>query len=64
MAFTGDLIEAPGKVRSIAEMQHHYGGNEGADFTIYSLSKLRDEAPAVLLPVAWGADGGGARRAR
>ena len=50
VAFLGDLMESPGKVHSLHELQHHYGGNEGVDFTIYWLHKLRDERPGLLCP--------------
>lgn len=50
VAFIGDLMHSPGKVKSIHEMQHHYGGNEGVDFTIFSLHHLRNQKPALLCP--------------
>jgi len=50
VAFIGDLMHSPGKVRTLHELQHNYGGNEGVDFTIHSLHKLRDEKPELLCP--------------
>jgi glyoxylase-like metal-dependent hydrolase (beta-lactamase superfamily II) len=50
VAFLGDLMHSPGKVRSLHELAHHYGGNEGVDFTIYSLHLLRKENPDLLCP--------------
>ena len=50
VAFLGDLMHSPGKVRTLHELQHHYGNNEGVDFTIFSLHRLRDENPALLCP--------------
>lgn len=50
VAFLGDLMHSPGKVRSLYELAHQYGGNEGIDFTIYSLHLLRKENPTLLCP--------------
>jgi glyoxylase-like metal-dependent hydrolase (beta-lactamase superfamily II) len=50
VAFIGDLMHSPGKVRTLHELQHFYGGNEGVDFTIFSLHRLRDEKPQLLCP--------------
>jgi glyoxylase-like metal-dependent hydrolase (beta-lactamase superfamily II) len=50
LAFTGDLIAAPGKVRSLAAMQWTYSGAEGAAAAIASLFDLKDAGPSLLLP--------------
>lgn len=50
LAFTGDLIYAPGKVWSLAATQWSYTGNEGPAMTVLSAQLLRREAPSVLLP--------------
>ena len=50
MAFTGDLITAPGKVWSLAATQWTYTGIEGLGATILSTHDLLDNAPDVLLP--------------
>ncbi len=50
VAFTGDLIHSPGKVLSLTELQHSYGGPEGVDLNAYSLRDLSFERPDLLLP--------------
>jgi glyoxylase-like metal-dependent hydrolase (beta-lactamase superfamily II) len=50
MVFSGDLIEAPGKVHSLAATQWKYTGIEGLGATIVSGLGLLDAAPAMLLP--------------
>jgi glyoxylase-like metal-dependent hydrolase (beta-lactamase superfamily II) len=50
LAFTGDLIAAPGKVWSLAATQWTYNGAEGAAATILSLLALKEQKPDVLLP--------------
>jgi glyoxylase-like metal-dependent hydrolase (beta-lactamase superfamily II) len=50
LAFTGDLITAPGKVWSMAATQWSYNGAEGVPLSILSLLDLKDKAPDVLLP--------------
>ncbi|HEX7000554.1 MAG TPA: MBL fold metallo-hydrolase [Trueperaceae bacterium] len=50
VAFTGDLIYAPGKVWSLASTQWSYNGAEGVAASVASLLDLRDRAPDVLLP--------------
>ena len=50
MAFTGDLIAAPGKVWSLAATQWSYNGAEGVSATIASLLDLKHRAPDILLP--------------
>lgn len=50
LAFTGDLICAPGKVWSLMSTQWTYTGNEGAAMTMISTLLLIDERPDLLLP--------------
>ncbi len=50
VAFTGDLIAAPGKVWSLSATQWTYNGAEGAAYSISSLLDLRERAPERLLP--------------
>ena len=50
VAFTGDLIAAPGKVWSMAATQWSYNGAEGVPTSIASLLDLRLRSPQVLLP--------------
>lgn len=50
VAFTGDLLYAPGKVWSLAATQWSYGGVEGQAATILSLGVLARRAPQVLYP--------------
>lgn len=50
VAFTGDLIYAPGKVWSLAATQWSYTENEGPAMNVLSCYLLQAEAPTVLLP--------------
>ena len=50
VAFTGDLIAAPGKVWSLAATQWTYNGVEGVGATWRSALDIRDRAPEVILP--------------
>jgi glyoxylase-like metal-dependent hydrolase (beta-lactamase superfamily II) len=50
IAFTGDLIAAPGKVWSLAATQWTYTGIEGLGSTILSGLDLLDRQPDVILP--------------
>ena len=50
LAFTGDLIAAPGKVWSLAATQWSYTGIEGLGGTILSALDVRDRQPDVLYP--------------
>lgn len=50
LAFTGDLICAPGKVWSPMSTQWTYTGNEGPAMTMISALLLIDERPHLLLP--------------
>lgn len=50
LAFTGDLIYAPGKVWSLAATQWSYTENEGPAMTVLSCYQLLDEPLDLLLP--------------
>jgi glyoxylase-like metal-dependent hydrolase (beta-lactamase superfamily II) len=50
VAFTGDLIYAPGKVWSLAATQWTYTGDEGPAMTVLSCLLLRRQRPALLAP--------------
>jgi glyoxylase-like metal-dependent hydrolase (beta-lactamase superfamily II) len=50
LAFTGDLVYAPGKVWSLAATQWSYTQNEGPAMTVLSCHILRAESPDILLP--------------
>jgi glyoxylase-like metal-dependent hydrolase (beta-lactamase superfamily II) len=50
VAFTGDLLYAPGKVWSLAATQWSYGGVEGQASTRLSCGVLARHEPDVLLP--------------
>lgn len=50
LAFTGDLIHAPGKVWSLMSTQWTYTGNEGPAMTMISAIRMQQERPDLLLP--------------
>lgn len=50
VAFSGDLIYAPGKIQNLYDTQINYGGSEGVDLGIYSLARLRERKPRLLCP--------------
>jgi glyoxylase-like metal-dependent hydrolase (beta-lactamase superfamily II) len=50
VAFSGDLIYAPGKVQTLYDLQYYYGEHEGVDFSIYSLECLAALEPEILCP--------------
>lgn len=50
VAFSGDLMYAPGKIINLYDTQVNYGGSEGVDFGIYSLERLRERKPDLLCP--------------
>lgn len=50
VAFSGDLIAAPGQVWSLAATQWSYNGAEGVAASIASLVSLKGQQAAVLLP--------------
>ena len=49
-AFSGDLMYAPGKIKTLHDTQVNYGGSEGIDLGIYSLARLREQKPEMLCP--------------
>ncbi|MBI3665262.1 MAG: MBL fold metallo-hydrolase, partial [Acidobacteria bacterium] len=50
VAFSGDLMHSPGKVNTLYDMQYNYGGSEGVDMAVFSLSRLRELKPELLCP--------------
>ena len=50
VAFSGDLITAPGKMWSLAATQWSYNGAEGAAASLASLLDLMERGPGLLLP--------------
>ncbi len=50
VAFSGDLMYAPGKILNLYDTQVNYGGAEGIDLGIYSLARLREQKPGLLCP--------------
>jgi glyoxylase-like metal-dependent hydrolase (beta-lactamase superfamily II) len=50
VAFTGDLMYAPGKILNLYDTQINYGGSEGIDLGIYSLARLAEQKPAMVCP--------------
>lgn len=50
LAFTGDLVHAPGRVWSLAATQWSYTGVEGPAMLVLSCMTLSDERPDLLLP--------------
>lgn len=50
VAFSGDLIYAPGKIQNLYDTQINYGGSEGIDLGIYSLERLRERKPELVCP--------------
>ncbi len=49
-AFSGDLIESPGKVKTLYDLQYFYGEHEGADLSAYSLTELKKQGIDLLCP--------------
>lgn len=49
-AFSGDLIQSPGKVQTLYDLQYQYGEHEGADLSVYSLNELIKLKPALVCP--------------
>ncbi|MFC4454200.1 MBL fold metallo-hydrolase [Deinococcus sonorensis] len=50
LAFTGDLLYAPGQVSRLAATQWTYHGAEGVPGTVLSLLDLADQHPDLVLP--------------
>ena len=49
-AFSGDLIQSPGKVKTLYDFQYFYDEHEGADLAAYSLSKLVEQKVELVCP--------------
>lgn len=49
-AFTGDLMHSPGKLVNLWDTQVNYGGAEGVDLGVYSLTRLREQNASLLCP--------------
>jgi glyoxylase-like metal-dependent hydrolase (beta-lactamase superfamily II) len=50
VAFSGDLIMAPGKVLNLYDMQVNYGGFEGVDLGTYAMKYLLEQKAEILCP--------------
>lgn len=50
VAFSGDLLYAPGKIVNLYDTQLTYGDEEGIDLGIYSMTQLRGEGVELLCP--------------
>jgi glyoxylase-like metal-dependent hydrolase (beta-lactamase superfamily II) len=50
VAFTGDLLCAPGKVLTMYDMQYNYGAVDGVEMAILSLANLARREPQLLCP--------------
>jgi len=50
VAFTGDLLYAPGKVQTMYDMQYNYGAADGVEAAIVSLGNLGRRQPHLLCP--------------
>ncbi len=50
VAFTGDLLFAPGKVLTMYDMQYNYGAVDGVEAAILSLGNLGRREPQLLCP--------------
>ncbi|MCZ2148741.1 MAG: MBL fold metallo-hydrolase [Bryobacterales bacterium] len=50
IAFSGDLMYAPGKIQNLYDTQINYGGSEGIDLGIFSLARLREQKPEMVCP--------------
>ncbi len=50
VAFSGDLLYAPGKIVNLFDTQVNYGGEEGIDLGIYSMAQLLESQPQMLCP--------------
>jgi glyoxylase-like metal-dependent hydrolase (beta-lactamase superfamily II) len=50
VAFTGDLIHAPGKVVNLYDLQYYYGGTDGVDCAVFSLARLRELGSELVCP--------------
>ncbi|HEX2186265.1 MAG TPA: MBL fold metallo-hydrolase, partial [Chloroflexota bacterium] len=48
VAFSGDLVYAPGKVISLYDLQYQYGALDGVDCALVSVDHLRQRRPQLL----------------
>ncbi len=50
VAFSGDLVHSPGKVKNLYDLQYNYAAVDGVDFAVHSLSRLREAGPELMCP--------------
>ena len=50
VAFSGDLIYAPGKIQTLYDLQYYYEEHEGVDLAAYSIAELCKLTPDLLCP--------------
>jgi glyoxylase-like metal-dependent hydrolase (beta-lactamase superfamily II) len=50
IAFSGDVMNAPGQVAKLYDLQYNYGDFDGMDHLVYSLSKLRKRGIDLMCP--------------
>jgi glyoxylase-like metal-dependent hydrolase (beta-lactamase superfamily II) len=50
VAFSGDLVYAPGKVLSLHDLQYNYGAADGIDCALVSVTQLQKRGPQLLCP--------------
>ncbi len=50
VAFSGDLVHSPGKVKTLYDLQYNYGSVDGIDFAVHSLTRLREAGPDLVCP--------------
>ena len=50
IAFSGDLLYAPGKVQTLYDLQYNYGSVDGIEATILALGRLEDVGPHLVCP--------------
>lgn len=50
VAFTGDLMAAPGKLHTLYDLQYMYGSHDGMDHVVYSTGKLRNHGAELACP--------------
>jgi glyoxylase-like metal-dependent hydrolase (beta-lactamase superfamily II) len=50
VAFTGDLLFAPGKVLTLYDMQYSYNAVDGVESAILALNLLEEKSPRIICP--------------
>lgn len=50
VAFSGDLVHSPGKVKNLYDLQYNYGAVDGIDMAVHSLTRLREAGPEMVCP--------------